>query len=84
MRDATEEYFAAQDTLQQWLEDCTEDGGRYAFTRIAALFASWKAWAEDHNLKPGSTQGLVREASRIAGFAKARDSTGQRGFRTLP
>ena len=27
VRDATDEYFADQDTLQQWLDDCTEDGG---------------------------------------------------------
>ena len=60
VHDATEEYFAAQDTLQQWLEDCTEDGGQFAFSRIAELFASWKTWAED---KPeAGSAGLVRES----------------------
>ena len=82
VHDATEEYFAAQDTLQQWLDDCTEDGGQFAFSRIADLFASWKAWAEGHNLKPGSAQALS-EALADRGFAKARNSTGQRGFRNL-
>jgi putative DNA primase/helicase len=54
VRDATEEYFAGQDMLQQWLEDCTTDGGAFAFTLTADLFASWKVWCEGSNLKPGS------------------------------
>ncbi len=45
VRDATESYFADQDTLQQWLDDCTEDGGQFAFSRTADLFASWKTGA---------------------------------------
>src|SRR5215813_6461988 len=42
--DATDEYFDDQDTIKQWLEDCTEDGGAYAFTATSQLFASWKSW----------------------------------------
>lgn len=82
VRDATEEYFAGQDTLQQWLDDCTEDGGQFAFSLTADLFASWKIWAEANNLKPGSAQTLV-ESLAGRGFAKARNNTGQRGFRNL-
>src|SRR5262249_4218667 len=43
VQDATAAYFADQDTLQQWLDECTEDGGAAAFTRSAELFASWKS-----------------------------------------
>jgi putative DNA primase/helicase len=82
VHEATEEYFAAQDTLQQWLDDYTENGGQFAFSRTADLFASWKTWAEDHNLKPGSAQAFS-ESLADHGFAKARNSTGQRGFRNL-
>lgn len=82
VRDATEEYFAAQDTLQQWLDDCTEDAGQFAFSLTADLFASWKTWAEANNLKPGSAQALA-ESLAGHGFAKARDNTGHRGFRNL-
>jgi putative DNA primase/helicase len=81
VRDATEEYFAAQDTLQQWLDDCTEDGGQFAFSPTADLFASWKTWAEANNLKPGSAQTLG-ESLAGRGFAKAR-SNAARGFRNL-
>ena len=82
VRDATDSYFKDQDTLQQWLDDCTRDGGQFAFTRSADLFSSWKIWCEDHNLKPGSEQTLS-EALADKGHAKARDSKGRRGFSNL-
>jgi putative DNA primase/helicase len=80
--DASEEYFNEQDTLQQWLDDCTRDGGDHAFTRTSELFGSWKTWCENHNLKPGSEQSLS-VALVDKGYIKARNNTGQRGFRKL-
>ena len=81
--DATEDYFKEQDTAGQWLEDCTEDAGQLAFTRIADLFDSWKTWCEARNLKPGSTMALSGMLED-RGHEKCRDSTGsQRGFRRL-
>jgi putative DNA primase/helicase len=82
VRDATDAYFADQDTLQQWLDDCTEGGGEYAFSRTTELFASWKAWCESRNTKPGSAQGLS-EALVDRGFVKKRNSVGQQGFCNL-
>jgi len=82
VRDATEEYFAGQDMLQQWLEDCTTDRGAFAFTLTADLFASWKAWCESSNLKPGNQQRLA-EALIARGYPKKRDNTGRRGFSNL-
>jgi putative DNA primase/helicase len=82
VRAATEAYFADQDTLQQWLDDCTEDQGAFAFSRTAELFASWKKWCEDRNLKPGSAQALS-EALADRGFAKKRNNAGQQGFTNL-
>ena len=82
MRDATEAYFADQDTLQQWLDDCTEDGGEFAFSRTTELFASWKTWCESRNSKPGSAQALS-EALVDRGFVKKRNNVGQQGFCNL-
>jgi putative DNA primase/helicase len=82
VRDATDSYFADQDTLGQWLDDCTYDAGELAFTRTNALFSSWKGWCEDHNIKPGSQQTLS-EALSSRGFTKSRDGAGQRGFSRL-
>jgi putative DNA primase/helicase len=80
--DATEKYFADQDTLQQWLDDCTEDGGEFAFSRTTELFASWKAWCETRNLKPSSMQ-VLSETLVGRGFVKNRNTAGQQGFRNL-
>ena len=79
---ATDRYFGDQDTLQQWLDDCTHDGGPRAFTRSAELFSSWKQWCEDRNFEPGSEQTLS-EALVDKEYAKARDNKGRRGFSRL-
>jgi putative DNA primase/helicase len=80
--DATNAYFADQDTMQQWLDDCTEDRGPFAFTRTTELFASWKAWCDAHNAKPGTAQALS-EALTDRGLVKKRNNVGQQGFRSL-
>jgi putative DNA primase/helicase len=82
VQDATAAYFADQDTLQQWLDECTYDAGPLAFTRSAELFASWKSWSEERNYKPGSAMALS-EALIDRGFEKGRDGNGHRGFRRL-
>ena len=84
VQDATEAYFADQDVLQQWLDECTHDAGPWAFTRSSELFASWKSWCDERNFKPGSAQALS-EALVDRGFEKTRDSdaTRQRGFKGL-
>src|SRR5262245_25514357 len=58
VQDATAAYFADQDTLQQWIEECTGDSGPAAFTRSAELFASWKSWCEERNWQTGSAMAL--------------------------
>jgi putative DNA primase/helicase len=80
--DATKSYFADQDMLQQWLDDCIEDGGQFAFSRTTELFASWKAWCETRNAKPGSAQTLS-ESLADRGLVKKRNNVGQQGFRNL-
>ena len=82
VREATDAYFADQDTIGQWLEDCTHDAGPFAFTRVSALFSSWKVWCEDRNLKPGSATALS-EALADRGIVRKRDANGQRGFANI-
>jgi putative DNA primase/helicase len=83
VRAATDAYFAEQDVVGQWLEDCTHDAGPLAFARVSALFGSWKTWCEDRNIKPGSSAGFA-DTLADRGFARKRESgTGQRGFANL-
>jgi putative DNA primase/helicase len=77
--DATDEYFDDQDTIKEWLEDCTEDGGPYAFTATSQLFASWKAWCDERNLKPGNGKSLS-DALADRGCSRKRAHGGVRGF----
>jgi putative DNA primase/helicase len=76
--EATEQYFAEQDVLKQWLDECTADAGPLAFTRTKQLFASWKTWVEELNLEAGSEKSFSEMLAN--NFAKKRNSAGQWGF----
>jgi putative DNA primase/helicase len=55
--EAAEEYFASEDAVGQWIaEYCTVAPPH--FTLSAALYASWKSWAEAHGHDPGSSKSL--------------------------
>jgi putative DNA primase/helicase len=83
VREASEAYFADQDTIGQWLDEQVRDGGSAAFTPTKALFGDWKVWAESNNLKPGSLQAFS-EALSARGYKKKREGgTGRQGFAGL-
>jgi putative DNA primase/helicase len=82
VQEATSAYFADQDVLQQWLDECTQDAPPSAFVRTGQLFASWKSWCEERNYAPGTSMALS-EALVDRGYEKKRDNHGQRGFRAL-
>jgi putative DNA primase/helicase len=67
--DATDEYFDDQDTTKQWLEDCTHDGGPFAFTPSSQLYSSWKGWCDERGHKPGSAKALA-DALTDRGFSR--------------
>jgi phage/plasmid-associated DNA primase len=79
--EATDAYFDDQDLIKQWLEECTEDGGPFAFTSSSQLFASWKAWCDARGLPPGNSQNLS-DALYDRGFEKKRTKRGN-GFKAL-
>jgi putative DNA primase/helicase len=82
IRGASEAYFAEQDTLGQWLEECTVSDAN-AFSRTQALFASWKAWTEERKLHTGSER-TFSQALAERDFKKTQDArTRQNGFRGL-
>jgi putative DNA primase/helicase len=76
---ATRDYFDSQDTLGEWLGECTEDRGPFAFTRTSALFASWKLWCEERNHRAGSSR-TFSEALSDRGLTHKRERTGHGGF----
>jgi putative DNA primase/helicase len=72
VRDATDSYFADQDVLAQWLDECVEQNRGRTFTLTRDLFASWKTWCDPRNLKPGSERAFS-ESLIEKGFPKHQD-----------
>lgn len=83
VRDASDAYFTEQDTLGHWLEECCTVATATSFARTRDLFASWRTWNEERNLRPGSEK-IFSETMADRGFAKDKDSrTRQAVFRGL-
>ena len=81
VRGATETYFDEQDTFAQWLDECCDTGAIKSDT-AAALFASWKAWAERNGEVAGDSRDFT-QAMLKGGFEQVRHTPnhrGQRGF----
>ena len=79
VREATDAYFDEQDLFAQWLEECCEAGASKSDT-TAALFASWKAWAERNGDVAGTTRSFT-QAMVKAGFRLVKNTPGHRGKR---
>lgn len=80
VRAATDAYFAEEDYLGQWLQDCCATSAN-AFAMVADLFASLRAWAADR----GEGVGSVKQFSQMMvarGFSPRRTSRGA-GFRGI-
>ncbi len=79
--EATKSYFDEQDILQEWLDDCVEIGSPSAFTSSTQLYASWKQWADDRGLAPGTVKGLSSALTDL-GYTAKRNMHG-RGFQGI-
>jgi putative DNA primase/helicase len=79
----TDSYFTDQDTFGQWLDECTVNAGPHAFTGVADLFSSWKAWCEVRNHKLGSAMALSEMLAGRNFIKKRKPHTGHRGFVSL-
>src|SRR5215831_3277307 len=80
--DATAAYLEAQDALAAWMDDQCERNPN-AWERSAALFASWKAWAERSGEYAGDTK-RFRDRLETRGIEWKREpGTGLRGYQGL-
>ncbi len=78
MREATDDYLAAEDSFAAWLEECTEPASDWHSEKSADLYASWKVWAEKAGESPGS-QKRFAGTLQARGYAK-KDTKNARGF----
>jgi P4 family phage/plasmid primase-like protien len=77
---ATDEYFEAEDALGRWIEECCERIANHVET-TAALFASWRAWAEANGEYVGSVR-RFSDSLLNRNFVRDRERTA-RAFRGL-
>ena len=75
---ATAEYFDAQDSIGQWLEECciVEKGNLHRWETAADLFASWRDFAKARGEEPGTAKGLG-DALRNHGFTRGTKRVGK-------
>ncbi|KQP51501.1 phage/plasmid primase, P4 family [Methylobacterium sp. Leaf108] len=71
VKDATDEYFTAQDTFSQWLDDrCIVDKANpYRKATTSELFASWTDYARSNNEMPGTQTSFGDRMDKL-GFKK--------------
>lgn len=73
VREATEDYLAAEDANGRWLEDRCLLGGDYS-SSPSVLFADWREWAE-MNGEYGGTQKAFSQKLEERGFRRHRTGT---------
>jgi putative DNA primase/helicase len=76
--DATSEYLKAENRFGSWLEECFDLDASH-WISSAALFLSWKEWAEDRNEFIGSQTNLSKLLIENE-FKERRGTKGERGF----
>jgi putative DNA primase/helicase len=82
VRNATDAYLADEDATGRWIEECCAVDPIY-FETAAALFASWRAWAEAAGEYVGS-QKRISQTLSAHGFEPGREGhTSTRGFRGI-
>jgi putative DNA primase/helicase len=78
VRDATNAYFADQDTLGQWIDECVERAPNVD-TLTRDLFAAWKLWCEPRKLRYGSEKSFS-ESLIERGFHKRQHPVSRRAM----
>jgi putative DNA primase/helicase len=81
VRAATADYFADQDIVHQWIDDCCDVNSSRAdplTDTSSSLFASWRNYAAAHGEPIGTTRGFSEKMHRL-GFQSIRDELGIRG-----
>jgi putative DNA primase/helicase len=76
---ATAEYFAEQDLVNQWIEDCCVRGKHEVDTR-AALFKNWTSYALANGERPGTTKWFKETLERL-GCVAVDNTPGKNGTR---
>ena len=77
---ATAEYFADQDTVKQWIEDCCDVSKQppHLQDTFSSLFGSWHNYAAARGEAAGTAKGFSEKLKRL-GYLQIKDTAGIRG-----
>jgi putative DNA primase/helicase len=76
--EATENYFAEEDTFETWLEECCAREPK-EWTSVGELFHCWQQWTEAHGEYTGSSK-LFSQKLEDSGFKFHRSGKKGRGY----
>jgi putative DNA primase/helicase len=76
VKESTDHYLGAEDSLQQWLDECCEVGTGFASSK--ALFSSWARWCEESGEFVGTMKRLMAKLES-RGISTGQKFKGQRG-----
>jgi putative DNA primase/helicase len=80
VKESTDQYLGAEDSLQQWLDECCEIGT--GFTSSKALFSSWAKWCEQSGEFTGTMKRLMSKLES-RGIKTGEKFQGHRGCRGI-
>jgi P4 family phage/plasmid primase-like protien len=83
VKESTDQYLGAEDSLQQWLDECCEIGTGFASSK--ALFSSWAKWCEQSGEFTGTMKRLMSklESRGISVGQKFQGKRGCNGIRII-
>lgn len=76
VKESTEQYLGAEDSLQQWLDECCDVGAGFASSK--ALFVSWSRWCEASGEFTGTMKRLMAKLES-RGISTGQKFRGERG-----
>jgi putative DNA primase/helicase len=79
VRDASEQYFADQDVIAQWLADCVNPDPM-AFTSSRSLFKSWSRWCEERKMTSGTEKAFVDTLAKRYEHKRMKSGAGFKGI----
>jgi len=79
VRDATDNYLAAEDAIGRWIEDRCSLGGGY-WAPGASLFANWQQWCDQTGERPGTQKRFTQGLQARGVESERKGAAGTRGF----
>lgn len=79
----TREYFADEDTIGRWIEECCDTSDPEAAAESTTLFSSWREWANANGIRIGDVRQLVTALNARKFWRWKHPQTRRAGFKGI-